>query len=242
MNKFVIYGQPRTGSTLLVDLLNSHPYIQCDGEVLNLATKYIKYPLFQRILHKYPFPYFNHRRRKSKAPVYGFKILHQHIKYPHYVIKRLHKEGWKIIYTRRQNIVHQAISLIVSRKTGYWHHREDRASPPDTISIDREVLLSEIEKRIKRCDLEQTIMNDIEHLKIVYETDLSEQDYWDATARKLLDYLAIEFHPLRSSKEKTYTRPYKEMIQNYAELMDDLRAADYGYLLKGIADEERDAK
>ncbi len=33
--KFVIYGQSRSGSTLLVELINTHPDVQCDGELFN---------------------------------------------------------------------------------------------------------------------------------------------------------------------------------------------------------------
>ena len=33
--RFVLFGQGRTGSKLLVELLHSHPDIHCDGEVLN---------------------------------------------------------------------------------------------------------------------------------------------------------------------------------------------------------------
>ena len=33
--KFVIFGRGRSGSTLLVSLLNSNPDIHCDGEILS---------------------------------------------------------------------------------------------------------------------------------------------------------------------------------------------------------------
>ncbi|HBE17486.1 MAG TPA: hypothetical protein DEG17_03890 [Cyanobacteria bacterium UBA11149] len=45
-NKFVIFGQGRTGSTLLYSLLNSHPQIHCDEEILEdrvfFPVQYVK--------------------------------------------------------------------------------------------------------------------------------------------------------------------------------------------------------
>ena len=54
MNKFIIYGTKRTGSSLMVSLLDSHPEILCVGEAIKINSKGIKH---------YKFSYDSYRKK-----------------------------------------------------------------------------------------------------------------------------------------------------------------------------------
>ncbi len=49
-SKFIIFGQGRSGSTLLKQLLDSHPEITCEGELLNVEDKYVTNPLLRKLI------------------------------------------------------------------------------------------------------------------------------------------------------------------------------------------------
>jgi len=66
--KFVIFAQGRTGSTLLVELLNQIEEIHCEEEIYNKDFFVFK--------QKIPFPYIYllGKSRLSKSKVFGFKV------------------------------------------------------------------------------------------------------------------------------------------------------------------------
>src|SRR4030095_16137361 len=67
--KFVIYTRGRTGSTVLTDLINSHPDIFCDAEIFNFIYCNTKV-LFPRAYIKS----CSKRASIYKKKVYGFKV------------------------------------------------------------------------------------------------------------------------------------------------------------------------
>ena len=107
--KFVIFGQGKSGSTLLTTLFNSHPEIHCDQEILFNPVKFPK--LFVRA-----------RCRAAVKPVYGFKVKiyqlngmtwtspRQSISDPSTFLRYFQQRGWKIIYLRRENLLRTEIS------------------------------------------------------------------------------------------------------------------------------------
>lgn len=107
--KFVLFAQGRTGSDLLNSLINSHPAIYCDEEILN---------------HKVLFPMTFVKGKYALSPrnVYGFKlkIYHvtdsQNIDNPKHFMSDLYQRGWKMIYLYRRNILRQVISGFVAQK------------------------------------------------------------------------------------------------------------------------------
>ena len=66
-SKFVLFGGGRNGSTLLVSLLNSHPDIYCDGEILVGKLRS-------------PFKHIKRRMQSSPKSIYGFKLLSYQLK------------------------------------------------------------------------------------------------------------------------------------------------------------------
>ena len=88
--KFIIFGWGRSGSILLVSLLDSHNKIHCDGEILHnpVLSPHLQIKLCASRCHK---------------PIYGFKLLTyqikqvQQIKKPCKFVRQLH-------YKRSRNV------------------------------------------------------------------------------------------------------------------------------------------
>ena len=119
--KFIVFGQSRSGSTLLVELLNSHPDVHCDGELFNKSEIYIRSRLLLKFFCRFPFLYIRYRLRTSFERAYGFKLFFFQVKSPEKLLKKLSRHGWKIISIRRENIIAQSLSNIIAFETNLWH-------------------------------------------------------------------------------------------------------------------------
>lgn len=209
--KFVIFAQARTGSTLLGDLLRSHPKIYCDGE------------LFQDGKLLYPYRYIIGRVAKRTQPVYGFQlkicqfVLIQRVDAPAF-LSRLHQEGWKIIYLQRRNILRQAISELVARSRNKWEDRSENPLKNKKVMIDSQQLLGLIEWRENMLIKEQQALTGAPYLPLVYENDLLGSDKHQQTLNKVFDYLDVESMPVQTRFHRTTTNQLSDFIRNYHEV------------------------
>lgn len=224
----MIFGQSRSGSTLLVELMRNHPRVHCDGELLNFEAGYIRHRLLLKAIRRCPLPYFAYMKRKASSPVYGFKLLLNQLRHARQNLKAMHLLGWKFIRVRRRNIVHQALSGVIAKKTRRWHRRDDDDSPETILTISREELRAGLALREAWRRREAALIADIEHLDLVYEDDLELESNWPAAAERTATYLEIEpFDPQHVSVKRIAVLPYRERIANYLELEDYL--VDLGY-------------
>lgn len=226
-NKFVIFGLGRSGSTLLKQLLDSHPEIKCEGELLNIEDKYITNPILRKIVYRFPLSFFNLRRLLADKPVYGFTILIYQFRQPQAMLEKLHNDGWKIINITRRNGLEQCLSLLVALHTKTWHrHSEQENSVPGLILSAEELIhwLGLIEKNKK---IESEIFEKLDHYKVVYEDDLKNEADWPETTRKIFEFLGLKAAPVSASIKKTYSRPYSEIIKNYEELLKSIEKTNH---------------
>src|SRR4051812_9935140 len=79
LTRFVVLGTPRTGSELLVNLLDSHKRIRCDSEILKQAPRW---PLLA--LEGYA-----QRARRDGRDAYGCKVLADQIIFQ----PQMHRDG-----------------------------------------------------------------------------------------------------------------------------------------------------
>ena len=219
-NKFIIFSQSRSGSTLLKKLLHSHPSVNCEGEILALSDGYINNVLLLRILRRIPIPYFYFRYFLSSQKVFGFTLFNYHTPYIRQCIRLLNFFGWKIIYLKRKQIVNQVFSNIIAMETGLFHRKESMGSKETNFEIPKEIFLKDLKKRLRWHWLENDILMNQKYLTIYYEDDLEDEKKWQATADKIFNYLNLESMPVHSDLKKTYDKPYSEIITNYDELIE----------------------
>lgn len=79
MRDFVVFGMGRSGSTLLASLLNAHPSIHCDGEILSPVYWHRRRRPLRLPMLRYPLFYIRYRQLVAQyrhgASVYGFKLF-----------------------------------------------------------------------------------------------------------------------------------------------------------------------
>lgn len=216
--KFIIFGQGRSGTTLLKQLLNSHPKITCEGELLNIKDGYITNKYLLKVAYRIPKPFFNVRVFQSKTTTYGFTLLYHQCRNPRQLIKNLCNSGWKIINLHRENTMEQALSYLVALQTNNWHNWEGKINPIIKIHVDPDAFLQRMAFLNRVKDHEQNLLKNYNHVKIDYESGLKDKKFWQPTADKIFDYLGVESCPVEATLKKTYARPYSQFVANYTDL------------------------
>jgi len=229
--KFIIFGQSRSGSTLLINLLNCHPEMKADMEIFNHLTLFPKIKPLQHLFRYYPLPCANYWSWKSKKAVYGFKLFFFQVTKPEKFLAQLARNNWKFIHIHRDNVWQIALSNIIAMKTNHWHRHKGNETTPETITIKPEHLLNELKTRTQWKTKEFVLIKPYEHLSINYEQDLKNNNNWQATAEKIFNFLGLENHPVTSTMKTTYQKPYSDVIENYDELTRLLKDSEFAYLL-----------
>ena len=217
--KFVIFGLGRSGSTLLKQLLNSHPEITCEGELLNVDEKYVTNPWLLRLVYRFPYLFFAFRSLLSIKPVYGFTLLFYQYSPPAKLIGKLVKKDWKIIRIYRENSLEQSLSHLVAQQTRVWHRYDNQEIQTPKLVITPKELMNRLNIVNTNKKTETKLFENFAHHKVVYEDDLKNESDWAETTRRIFEYLGVNPAPVSASIQKTYSRPYSEIIENYDELI-----------------------
>lgn len=129
---FIVIGKGRSGTTLLVQALNSHPHVRCFGELFNWRRASIDFGLpghdgydaaALRLRERDPIAFLRqliYAPRDDGARAVGFKLLYQHylglnVRPAEIGIDELH-----VIHVRRRNVIRSLVSAEIAERTGEW--------------------------------------------------------------------------------------------------------------------------
>lgn len=224
--KFVIISDSRTGSTLLMQLLNSHPEIFAFGE----EFKNLKDSSCRQIWDKI------YRKRPKKIKWVGFKLFYFHPSSGN------DREVWDlikqdkeivIIHLTRRNILRSYVSKQIGLKTRKWTENINR---PHQIGEEEKKLklgadecrenfesiseyITETEKRFKDHNI----------IPVVYEDmDKDKQETMDRIFRELE---VTDFKVSTYMKKQNPEKP-KDLILNFSELKKAFSGTKWEYLFK----------
>lgn len=223
--KFAIFGQGRTGSELLLSLIDCHPEIHCEGEMLN---------------KKVWFPYLYLQGRMAKYPnfVYGCKVRTDQLLFdqgidPVKFTIGLQENGWKIVYISRQNLLRQNISLLIGLARQKWHDTADKPFSDRKIQIDSQELIKYLKLSDLYLEKEREIIGNLPHVNVTYEQDLFNSDRHQPTLDRVFDYLGLSSVPVKTKYVKTSAnKKLSDSIENYAEIAAALEKTKYAQFLE----------
>jgi LPS sulfotransferase NodH len=229
-NRFVIVTPGRTGSELLTDLLNAHPDIACEAEILHdrLAL---------------PEAFVAGRATKAGvtgAKAFGFKLHCGHFGFqvlrerPGY-LNRLSAAGFHLIFLRRDNYLAQAISSTIASRTRWHWHLGDQvaftAMELDPVEVLMMTYLFEESDRYL-----SALLQGLPHLDLNYEQDLMEPAAQQATVARIASMLGLPSAPTRSDHVRFTPRKLSEAVKNYDEIADLIRPTRFGSMLEADDD------
>lgn len=239
MQHFCIITAQRTGSSMLVDLLNSHPELICYREVfldqveipteihyIDFVSKNIKNKLKHRFFRKNNI--YNHLDNlyKRTKKVTGFKLMiNQIMQYPE-VLDYLYKNKIKLICLKRNNLVERYFSLERAIRTGLWWTRNKKDVQPIKIKLKTENLI----KKLNQLSLEDKEISRISEksnaILITYE-DLQLKASFDKQVSNIEAFLGVHNRKLHTIHQKITTSPLSENISNYTEFVETLKNSPY---------------
>lgn len=225
--RFVIFGNGRSGSTLLVNLLNSSDKVYCDGEILNRAS--VIFPnLFIKV-----------QASLCLKSVYGFKLLDyqlkqlQKIKDPDKFIVNLHKEGWKFVYLTRRNKLNYALSILNALNRQGFHHRDnDGELTREKLKVDIDKVLYWIREGEAHTQHWDDVLRRIPHIKLTYEDNLRDSRFHQDTANQVFDFLGLTRCDVESNLVKLMPSDPLQMIDNRQDLVRVLEMTEYARFLE----------
>jgi len=109
--KLLIFGQGRSGSTLLESLLESTGYFVCHGELLRPEAREIADPFrFVQGIGKSCSP----QHSVFHLKIYQLTRDRENKVDPAELLGSLERVGWKYIYLKRENVVQQQLSNLLA--------------------------------------------------------------------------------------------------------------------------------
>lgn len=224
-HRFILFGRGRSGSTLLVSMLDNHPAITCAGEVLRFRTIN-------------PAAHLHRVLDAGKTPVSGAKLLSYQMRTIHKMppnsdfLRRLADQGVTIIYLARENLVRHAVSNIYARTQRIYHLTNAiTPGPRPKITISADQICTWIDGSARLGDYEQAVLRDVPHLPLTYESDLATSPARTATWGRLLQHFGQTDQPLRTTLQKVTADDLRQIIANHDALMEALSHTRYARFL-----------
>lgn len=202
----VIICMGRTGSTLLVELLDSHPDVEFRGELFRPGGEFLSRTDWTRR------EYLERGAYRTQAEIRGFKMPFDWIiRYPG-IFDDLEDLGYRAILLHRRNLLSHFVSAKLAGLNQNW--ASQAAYPEQELLVDKWELsrFFGIAAYVWGYVLPNMTKN-LQTLTVYYE-DLLHSDAHD----NLLKYLGARPAALSTQTVKARTRSLRDVITNYDEL------------------------
>jgi LPS sulfotransferase NodH len=223
---FLIFTAGRNGSELLSALLDSHPSIVCDGELLSRRRLNVDRLIAGRMA----------RTKSLGKSAFGFKVkpkdLHeiQRVGDPVEWVQSLADQGWLFIRLRRRDQMQQAISAFRGSKT-QWHFRAGSVPAFEPMHIDPYILIGTM-CTVAYYEVQiDELLKGHEHLTFTYEDDLREPADQATTVGTICRQLGVPDGPTFSDFVRVQPRETRLMVTNYDEIADVIRRNEFAQFL-----------
>jgi hypothetical protein len=220
---FVIYGRPRSGTTLLVRLLDQVPAIRCDGELLHY---FLLNPV--GFLSRLP------KRAGPGTQAYGVKLISYHlmeiqrIRRPLAFFDKLAGNDYGVIHLTR-NTWDQTLSLAKAQQSGLYFSTSGHG--PQTLRLDPDRFLALLKWNEDMLTYEQSVMSHVEHCPVRYDSDLKVHAQQQTTIDRLCSYLGVPSSEVSVSMRRTGGKEGLQRVENLEELAAHVRDSDLANLV-----------
>jgi LPS sulfotransferase NodH len=222
VSRLCIVTTGRAGSELLVRMLDAHPAMRCDGEILTHA------PAWPRALVR-------GRARQTALQgqrAYGFKIAANQLVWavarlrPKLFFDGLAADGFTFVHLARRDLLRQALSFVRARASEVWHlDGAHQPVPPTTVDVvelissmhwieDQEVRLA-------------SLLAGLPVRRLWYEDHLERDNDRRETLRHLFAEAGLEPYEVPDALTKQTPTALTDVVTNLTEIEDRLRGTRY---------------
>jgi LPS sulfotransferase NodH len=221
--KFVLFAQGRTGSTLLGELLGSHPDVYFADEILAEPVASVDRALADLA-------------RGHSQDVVGFHVKIYQLTDTQGVgdvgawLRGVVADGWRLITLRRDNLLRQVLSNLAADAAGRFHDRSGGATDV-RLRVDPSVLVHWMEVREQVGAAEDAALGDLPRLSLAYERDLLDSAAWAATASHCFSYLGLSTAPVTTSLRRLNSGALADLVENVADVTSALTGTRFEQFL-----------
>jgi len=209
---FILLFIGRSGSSYIIDMLNSHPDIVAERELLvPFDDSESEYNCLNNLYNK---------QRDVNISAVGFKTKLTDVYDVGQFTKMLDEFDTKIIYLYRDNVIKQTVSRINRKRLhdDREHHNLEKGDKKlPAFSIETEEFKRWFEETNNRSLEIHDYVHNVKRpqLRISYE-DLLENH--DLVFKRIFDFLDVEPHKMESKLVKNTSDDLKDVLLNYDEL------------------------
>jgi len=218
--RFVVLGQQRCGTTMLVSALNDHSGVMCRGEIFHARAFQDKGKLKKLVRDVMPITYIRTVAYYSYSDVMhavGFKLMADQLLYFRngVLIKYLlSNDAIQLIHIWRQNTLHRYLSGIIARRVGGYKSLREPVRP-NKIRLDPKNCEADFSRAQQHKEfLEQTFAGP-RLLTIAYEQLVEDRR---TAYSKIQQHIGVQIEAIRPKTKKQRIWSAQELISNYGEL------------------------
>jgi hypothetical protein len=238
-SSFIVLGTGRTGSSLLVSSLRSHPAVLAFSELINPNEIQFNTPPFDnhnrhliRLRMRRTAEFLDnlvYRPVASSIQAIGFKAFYRHLhEIPALGKYLLAHQDIKTIHLKRRNLLRAFVSSQIAAKTKVYGMSSTDARQKTTVRIDIDKCLRYLQNQSEAVAQYDALLSDRTVLHIEY-ADLS--DRYEATMLNVQTFLGVGPHQLSSNKMKQNPYLLPEIVENFADLQAALRGLPWEQFL-----------
>ena len=243
MGKFVVISTQRTGSTLLIKLLDSHPAVLCAGEIFFPASgseyairPYVEQSAGRKLRHqilrsKFVKTFLDEFYAQDGFGAIGFKYMYsqaRHIPrcYPS-VLRYIEDNKIPVIHGVRKNSLRVMLSRLSSKSSGVYRTTTPVKSRPIYVPVD--TLARELSRLQEEDSKWEKKLSGLPYMQVDYESLVSNRAVEE---KRLLDFIGIEYQgALTSPFQKVGANNIQTVIENYNEVERELKGTEFEWFL-----------
>ena len=216
---FIVLTRSRTGSNMLISMLDSHPNIRAEGELFRDLN-----PKFSGLALNLVFS-----RQPRHVRASGFKIFYGHARKggATSVWDKLERmDRLSVIHLKRENILRALVSDRIARDQGVWLTKSPKDLPKQCKRIKLSVAEAEREFNLTRLHELEGDRRFSAHprLEVYYENLVSDIP---ATFKKVTEFFCVPYVEPRIQLHKQNPEPLKDLLVNYDELKAAFSGTDW---------------
>jgi LPS sulfotransferase NodH len=228
--RFAIVGVARTGSTLLLHLLNAQSRVIAFGELFrgDGAIGWDTPPFLtqqserlRRMQEAQPIEFLEtavFRRWPREIGAVGFKLFYYHARSgPQAAVwDHLRRQpDLALIHIKRRNILEQFLSLRLAHATNVWSTARQPGRTPDPMRLSPEECLRHFEKVRAQEEACDRFFAERPILTLAYEDLVTDRA---SAMQSVAAHLGVPFEPVEARIVRQRTQPLSRAIENYDEL------------------------
>jgi LPS sulfotransferase NodH len=234
--QFIMLSTPRTGTNLIIEMLNSHPDCLAGYELfseVDIENNHLAWYLDEAIPNDLalcelrradPVSLIEELHARSIARGFkasGFKLMYyQAVDQPAVRDYLLQNSAIRVIHVKRHNRLRRLVSLRQAMASGNWRVVTGQKIAPQPVRLALEEIAWDIAE-VKKHELEYGVLDDTHRVLHLYYEEMV-QDL-PGTARQLFDFLGLRpWSAVKIDTQKTGTATLRQSIANYAELQEQI--------------------